>query len=208
MKSFLPLVVIILLTSFVVSREKRTVVLIAPEQNILYVGVDNNVILNTKEKVEIKAKGADIEPGRRKGNYIVHVKKPGLAEFTFFDKAGTDLGTSKYYCRQVPKATASVSGKYGGKIEKDALSTLTYLKAEVLNFNYPVRVRVKTFTLTILGGKKTITIPSTGNLINPKMKEALAAAEEGQRIIFEDLILELPGDEEGVGSPILFTVED
>ena len=182
--------------------------LIAPEQNILYVGVENQVILNTKEKVEIQANGAKIEAGKRRGDYIVTVKKPGLAEFTFYDSEGTDLGTSKYYCRSIPKATASVSGKYGGKIEKDALSSLTYLKAEVLNFNYPVRVRVKSFTLTILGGKEPVRIESTGNLINPKMKEELEKVEEGYRIIFEDLLLELPEDEEGDGSPILFTVID
>jgi hypothetical protein len=65
--------------------------------------------------------------------------------------------------------------------------------AKMENFDFTIRSFVKSFTLIVSKNGTYKEEKSTNSKFTEKMKAILSRPEVGQRIIFEDIVVEMPG---------------
>src|SRR5690349_12342151 len=95
-----------------------------PKMNVLYLGLDNPVIINAPGYSNFSVKVSDGEIHRGKDSYLVNVSKIGAASISIFSKNGKLIDTRVFRVKRVPDPIATVGGIYeGGAISKEELLT-------------------------------------------------------------------------------------
>jgi gliding motility-associated protein GldM len=175
-----------------------TATIAATAMNVFYVGVDNPVSISAPgvslDEIEIRGGGVSFRKGKKAGEYIARASKanPRGTEISVFKKGGSKLGGMKFRIKRLPDPAATILNQKEGLISKGKLRAATFLKAQMENFDFDVKVSVKQFKMTISIGGDLKEFSAKGNKLTGPMKSILGKVKRGNRVYFEDIKVKLP----------------
>lgn len=195
-------------SSYMVAEPTATIA--ATAMNVFYVGVDNPVSISAPgaslDDLEVRGAGVSFRAGKKPGEYIARASKPN-GKGTMIDvvkKDGTKLGGMKFRLKRLPDPAASILNQKEGLVSKGKLKAATFIKAEMENFDFDVKVTVNQFKMTVSKGGDLKEFATKGNKLTGAMRSMLSAVSRGDRVYFEDIKVKLPdGTTRNVPSIIL-----
>lgn len=189
--------------SYMVAEPSATVA--ATKMNVFYIGVENPVAVSapgvSAEDIDVRGSGLTI---RKKGkDYVVTATKASpKATISVFKKGeSTKLGSADFRVKRLPDPVATILGFREGLISKGQLAAATFLKAEMDNFDFDLRVEIKSFDLTMNMDGDLRTLSSKSKMLTPQMTALLKRAKRGGKVYFENIKAKMPdGSVRSLGS--------
>lgn len=175
-----------------------TATIAATAMNVFYVGVDNPVSISAPgarlDEIEIRGSGVSFRKGKKPGEYIARASKanPRGTEVSVMKKGGGKLGGMKFRVKRLPDPAATILNQKEGLVSKGKLKAATFLKAEMENFDFDVKVKVKQFKMTISIGGDLKEFVAKGNKLTGPMRSMLAQVRRGNRVYFEEIKVKMP----------------
>ncbi len=186
-----------------------TAVFITPtKMDILYIGIDNPLEINTIGDVENVY--ATISTGnitaRENGKYIVQIRKKGEATIRVYANDSI-IATRKFRCRTVPDPIATIGGKKGGGIKLANLKAQNYIIASLDNFVYDVKFTVTESTLDCNFEGFYEVKTTGGSQISSNHKAEINQLKRGGRPSFKNIKAQAPDGSIRQLNSIVFTIE-
>lgn len=183
-------------SSYMVAEPSATIA--ATKMNVFYVGVDNPVSISAPgaslDELEIRGAGLSFRKGKKPGEYIAKASRanPKGTEVSVMKKGGGKLGGMKFRVKRLPDPAASILNQKEGLVSKGKLKAATFLKAEMENFDFDVKVNVKQFKMTISIGGDLKEFVAKGNKLTGPMRKMLSQVRRGNRVYFEEIKVTMP----------------
>lgn len=183
-------------SSYMVAEPTATIA--ATKMNVFYVGVDNPVSISAPgaslEEIDVKGAGVSFRKGKKPGEYIARASRANArgTEISVVKKDGSKLGGMKFRIKRLPDPAASILNQKEGLVSKGKLKAATFLKAEMENFDFDVKVKVKQFKMTISIGGDLKEFVAKGNKLTGPMRSMLAQVRRGNRVYFEEIKVKMP----------------
>jgi hypothetical protein len=193
--------IVLFLLCFAIAFAIKAQSVAAPEKmNILYIGVDNPVLLSLgnvpQQELDITLTQGKIEkiPARTNA-YMVRVNTPGDMTITVSHK-GKVMGKHIFRVKRIPNPVARLPlYDRSNEISSATLRTLTGLVTLIENFDFDVRCPVNSFTLLYKSTDcKTTKVENEGATFNPRILELIKKARVGDIYIFQDIKAKCPED--------------
>lgn len=170
----------------------------ASKMNVLYVGVPNPMQISAPgvalQDISPAGAGISFSRGSKEGEYIANcgTANPKGTEISVNKKGGGKLGGSIFRIKRLPDPVASILGQKEGLVSKGKLKAASFLKAEMENFDFDVKVNVVSFKMTASLGGDLKEFSSNDNKLTGPMMSMLASVRGGDRIYFEDIKVAMP----------------
>jgi hypothetical protein len=182
--------------------------------NVFYRGVPNPVevsvpgVPSNKLKVSISSghkinRQSDgtyiVEPANSSSNKVATISVRGEMP----DGSISNLGNAEFRVKRIPDPVPFWAGKKPSDrtITKNEVLSFAPLAAKMDNFDFDVKVRVKSFTIRLSKDGTFKELNSPNNKITSDMKALLNRVKRGNTIYFEDIIVGMPdGTERMVSS--------
>ncbi len=183
-------------SSYMVAEPTATIA--ATAMNVFYVGVDNPVSISAPgaslDDIKVQGGGISFRKGKKPGEYIARASKPnGKGVMINVVKTdGTKLGGMKFRIKRLPDPAASILNQKEGLVSKGKLKAATFIKAEMENFDFNVKVKIAQFKMTINIGGDLKEFPAKGNKLTGSMRKMLGKVRRGNRVYFEDIKVKMP----------------
>ena len=184
-------------SSYMVAEPSATIA--ATKMNVFYVGVNNPVQVSAPgvalDEIEPSGAGLSFRPDPKvPGGYIVRASRanPRGTDVVVKKKDGTVLGKSKFRVKRLPDPAASILNQKEGLISMGKLKAATFLKAEMENFDFDVKVQVASFKMTVSIGGDLKEFVAKGNNLTGAMRKMLSAVRRGNRVYFEEIKVKMP----------------
>lgn len=175
---------------------KPSAVVSPDAMNVLYIGVDNPISISAPgvpvESLKISGGGVSLTP-KGNGKYIARVSSTGdisLSVSATIDGKTQNLGASKFRVKRIPKPTARVGGKTGGRISATQLRGQTVVSASLDNFDFDAKFRVTKFNMYIMKPRVDPIGPMTtsGNDFSGQMRSALGGIVSNSVVMIYDIV--------------------
>lgn len=175
---------------------KPSAVVSPDAMNVLYIGVDNPISISAPgvpiESLKVAGNGVSLSP-KGNGKYVARVSSPGdvsLSVTATIDGKSQNLGASTFRVKRIPKPTARVAGKEGGRISAAQLRGQTVVSASLDNFDFDAKFRVTKFNMYISKPRVDPIGPyaASGNDFSGQMKTALAGLTAGSVVMIYDIV--------------------
>lgn len=189
----------------------------ATKMNVFYIGVENPLSIsvpgaNSKDIVAtISGAGATLTKVKD-GEYMVKPTKQGNCQINVRAKVGgkeMDMGTMTFRTKRIPAPIAMVGKQQGGKIEKEVLATYGGLRVEKGDFDFPVKYRISSFKVQVIGrgeGKPQTMV--TGDKFPPDIIAQIKKAGRGTIVYIEDITAIGPvGEVQVANKDMKFTIK-
>ena len=187
--------------------------------NVFYRGLDNPVdisvpgVANDKLRVSISSghkirKQPDgsyiVEPSSSNSNKVANISVKGEMP----DGTIADLGRKEFRVKRIPDPVPFWSGKRPSNrtITKNEVLSFAPLAAKMENFDFDVKVRVKSFTIRVSKDGTFKELTSGNNRLTNDMKALLERVRRGNTIYFEDIVVGLPDGTERILAPMKLKV--
>ena len=120
----------------------------------------------------------------------------------------TSLGQAEFRVKRIPDPVPQWSGKkpQDRTITKNEVLSFSPLAAKMDNFDFDVKVRVKSFTLRVSKDGTFKELTSSNNRLTDDMKMLLERCRRGNTIYFEDILVKMPDGTERILSPMKLKV--
>ena len=189
------------------------------KMNVFYRGLDNPVdisvpgVPNDKLRVSISSghkikKQPDgsyiVEPSSSNSNKIAKISVKGEMP----DGSIAPLGSKEFRVKRIPDPVPFWSGKRPSNrtITKNEVLSFAPLAAKMDNFDFDVKVRVKSFTIRVSKDGTFKELTSGNNRLTNDMKALLERVRRGNTIYFEDIVVGLPDGTERILAPMKLKV--
>ncbi|MBN1182059.1 MAG: hypothetical protein JXB49_07215 [Bacteroidales bacterium] len=187
--------------------------IIAPSaQNIVYCGIQNPLsvmVENTDCRDLIVTTNNGILKGERCNYYLqpAHVGEARVTIVKIMDNDTILIGSSMLKVILTPDPTAKVAGKSGGDIIRNALVAQNWITAELDDFDFENRFKVKSYSVVINKGEEvTFTGNYQENAITNELKEAFRNTRILDKVKFENIVVEGNDGKEREIKDIEFTI--
>ncbi|HEY0066569.1 MAG TPA: GldM family protein, partial [Flavisolibacter sp.] len=166
-----------------------------PDMNVLYIGIDNKVIISGggvgAEKIRPSISGGGGSISGSNGNYVVRVNSvTDQCIITASTTEGKMLGSLSFRVRTIPRATATVGGyESGASVNKGAFSAQAGVAAGIKDFPLNLSYKVTSFQV-VADDPETgdvAVIDCQGNTWNDRAKRAIARLQPGDIITIENI---------------------
>ncbi len=193
---------------------KPSAVVSPDAMNVLYIGVDNPISISAPgvpaESLHISGSGVNLT-AKGDAKYIARVSSPGdvsLQVTATIDGKVQNLGTSTFRVKRIPKPTARVAGKEGGRISAAQLRGQTVVSASLDNFDFDAKFSVTKFNMYISKPRVDPIGPyaASGNDFSGQMKTALGGLTPGSVVMIYDIVGVGPDGMSQNLNPITFQV--
>ena len=172
------------------------------KMNVFYRGLPNPVEISVpgvpSDKVDVRISGNHkikkesdgtftITPGRdSKANVTVSAELP--------DGSKKTLPAKEFRVKRIPDPAPFFVGKTSSDrtISKQALIWADGLGAQMVNFDFDVRVVVKSFSVSVSRDGTLVEKSSNSNRLSPEMKQLFNRVSRGNVVYFEDIIVGMP----------------
>lgn len=171
--------------------------IVSPDaMNVLYIGVDNPVSISApgiaSTSLKLTGNGVTLS-AKGNGKYMARVSTPGevsLDVTATLDGKVQHLGASKFRVKRIPKPTARVGGKTGGRIAAAQLRGQSVVSAALDNFDFDARFTVSKFNMYIAKPRVDPIGPfaASGNNFSTAMKTALGGLTSGSMVMIYDIV--------------------
>lgn len=175
---------------------KPSAVVSPDAMNVMYIGVDNPLSISAPgvpaESLKLSGSGVSLT-SRGGGKYIARVSSPGevaLNVSATIDGKTQNLGASKFRVKRIPKPTAKVGGKDGGRISAAQLRGQSVVSASLENFDFDAKFRVTKFNMYISKPRVDPIGPyaASGNNFSAQMRSALSGVTAGSVVMIYDIV--------------------
>ena len=184
------------------------------KMNVFYRGVPNpvevsvpgvpsnklKVAISRGHKINRQSDGTYIvEPANSSSNKVATISVKGEMP----DGSISNLGNAEFRVKRIPDPVPFWAGKKPSDrtITKNEVISFAPLAAKMDNFDFDVKVRVKSFTIRLSKDGTFKELNSPNNRITSDMKALLNRVKRGNTIYFEDIIVGMPdGTERMVSS--------
>ena len=174
---------------------KPSAVVSPDAMNVLYIGVDNPISISAPgvpvESLRVSGSGVNLT-SKGDAKYIARVSSPGdvsLNVTATVDGKTQNLGTSKFRVKRIPKPTARVAGKTGGRISAAQLRGQTVVSAALENFDFDAKFRVTKFSMYITKPRAdAMVFAASGNDFTAAMRSALGGLTSGSTVMIYDIV--------------------
>ena len=192
-----------------------TATVAATAMNVFYVGVPNPVSISAPgvavTDVEPSAPGLRFAPGKKDGQYVVTASrstgKNGVDVVVKNKVSGVLLGTSNFRVKRLPDPVAKVLGEKDGLISRGKIRLAQRVDAVMENFDFELKVRVSSFTMTVSMGGDLREYKTKGYKLDKKMRKILSKLKKGNRVYFEDIKVAMPGGKPRKVPSVIFKVK-
>lgn len=174
----------------------RPSAVVSPDaMNVLYIGVDNPISVSApgvpKEDISVSGDGVSISGSQ--GKYIARVKSTGEASIHVSAKIGDktqSLGSSAFRIKRIPKPTARVAGKTGGRISAAQLKGQSVVSAALDNFEFDAKFSISKFNMYIAKPRVDPIGPyqASGSSFSQQMKTAIGGVSSGSVVMIYDIV--------------------
>jgi len=171
--------------------------IVSPDaMNVLYIGVNNPVSISAPgvplESLKLSGAGVSLDT-KGGGKYMARVSSPGdvsLQVTAMIDGKTQNLGTSKFRVKRIPKPTARVGGKTGGRIASVQLQGQSVVSAALDNFDFDAKFSITKFNMYIAKPRVDPIGPYSvqGNTFSSQMKSALSGITSGSMVMIYDIV--------------------
>tara|TARA_B110000211_G_C14078571_1_gene553357 strand:- start:66 stop:1745 length:1680 start_codon:yes stop_codon:yes gene_type:complete len=200
-------------SSYMVAEPSATVA--ATKMNVFYVGVPNPVSISApgvaSEDVAVSAPGIRFAAGKKNGEYIVTASrstgKKGVDVVVKNSKSGAVLGKSNFRVKRLPDPVAKVMGQKEGLVSRGKIKLAQRVDAVMENFDFELKVKVSSFTMSVNMGGDLIEYRTKGNKLDAKMKKILSKVKKGNRVYFENVKVKMPGGKPRKVPSIIFKIK-
>ncbi len=189
------------------------------KMNVFYRGLDNPVdisvpgVANDKLIVSISSghkikKQPDgsyiVDPSSSNSNKIAKISVKGEMP----DGTIAPLGSKEFRVKRIPDPVPFWAGKRPSNrtITKNEVLSFAPLAAKMDNFDFDVKVRVKSFTIRVSKDGTFKELTSGNNRLTNDMKALLERVRRGNTIYFEDIVVGLPDGTERILAPMKLKV--
>jgi gliding motility-associated protein GldM len=164
--------------------------------NVMYIGVDNPLSISAPgvpaESLKLSGSGVTLNH-KGNGKYNARVSSPGdvtLNVTSTIDGKSQNLGTSKFRVKRIPKPTAKIGGKDGGRISAAQLRGQSVVSASLENFDFDAKFQVTKFNMYISKPRVDPIGPyaAAGNSFSAQMKTALSGITAGSVVMIYDIV--------------------
>lgn len=169
-------------------------VVVSPtKMNVFYAGVDNPVSVSAPGFTSINIK-ATVDNGslvKTKSGYIARPKIVGkLANVLVqgkLDGKWRKLKTVEFRVKSIPDPVAMVAGKSGGLINKNLLAVQTGVDAVLKDFDFDLKFKIKSFTVSTQVKGFTRDEKSTSDYFTKAQLRLLKNLRKNQKVYIEDI---------------------
>jgi hypothetical protein len=168
----------------------------ADKMNVLYVGIDNPITLNTSStaaaRVRVFGAGARItETGTNKYNIIAST--PG--EMTMYITQGEARFSQKFRVKRIPDPVAKIADKTGGWIGAASFKEQDGISAVLFDCDFDAVCTIVNFSLARIAIRSD-RVPNLnrGAQFNARSRELINQARPGDTYLFTDIKVRCPGD--------------
>lgn len=188
----------------------------AVKMNVLYAGVDNPISFAVAgvpaESITPVISSGTIRKDPKSQDWIVNV--PGnyttavISMFTTVNGVKKGMGSQQFRVKKIPNPVASIGGKSAGSINKNILIAAGAVSPQLPeDFDFDYKFVVKSFTLSIQRGFKTLHFHSGSAYLTPEMIEEIRKTNRGQSIVFENVEVLDPFNASRVLAPIVLAID-
>lgn len=118
------------------------------------------------------------------------------------------LGSKDFKVKDIKKPIAEINMNDGGFINKDALLSKPYIKAEVEDFDFPVEYKVIGFQMSFSSYKNEAPLISRDEKFTPEMIEKIKTLKKGDKIYIEGIRVAGTYGEKSPSNPqMIFTIK-
>ena len=171
-------------------------------------GVANDklrVSISSGHKIKKKPDGSyEVEPSSSNSNKVAKISVKGEMP----DGTIADLGNKEFRVKRIPDPVPFWSGKRPSNrtITKNEVLSFAPLAAKMENFDFDVKVRVKSFTIRVSKDGTFKELTSGNNRLTSDMKALLERVRRGNTIYFEDIVVGMPDGTERILAPMKLKV--
>lgn len=174
---------------------KPSAVVSPDAMNVLYIGVDNPISVSApgipSENLAVSGNGVTIN---KAGNrFIARVSSAGEATINVAAKVDgktQNIGTSKFRVKRIPKPTARVAGKTGGRVSAAQLRGQNVVSASLDNFEFDAKFQISRFNMYIAKPRVDPIGPyqASGSSFSAQMKTGLGGVTAGSVVMIYDIV--------------------
>lgn len=174
---------------------KPSAVVSPDAMNVLYIGVDNPISVSApgipNENLVVTGTGVTINKSGNK--YVARVSSTGEAVVNVSAKVDgktQNIGSSTFRVKRIPKPTARMAGKTGGRISGAQLRGQNVISAALDNFEFDARFSISKFNMYITKPRVDPIGPyqASGSSFSGQMKTGLAAVTPGSVVMIYDIV--------------------
>jgi len=177
---------------------KPTATISPTKMNVLYIGVDNPIDISvsgfddSKVTAHLSGGGGFLRK-KGSGHYIARVKKASKAGATISVSAKDEDGNShsmgrmKFRVKNIPKPEASIARSNGGSIKRSKLLAQKLVKAELKNFAFDLKFKVRSFNVSASIGGFEQEKKSNSSNITPAQKNIIKKVKKNGRVMFTNI---------------------
>lgn len=175
---------------------KPSAVVSADAMNVLYIGVDNPLTISAPgipvESLKLNGEGISLKSVGA-GKYIARVSSVGNVSLNVsatVDGKSQNFGSSTFRVKRIPKPTARVGGKTGGRISAAQLRGQSVVSAALDNFDFDAKFSITKFNMYIAKPRVDPIGPfaASGNSFTSAMKSALGGVTSGSMVMIYDIV--------------------
>lgn len=193
---------------------KPSLVVSPTKMNVLYIGVDNPIDISVSGFSDDRIKPSISQGTLRKvgaGSYIAKVKKGGKANISVSvssdEGKARSMGRMEFRVKPVPDPVAKVAGKKGGPIKKNLLAAQQGVIADLENFDFDLKFKVKSFSVSATVKGFDVTHLSKNNRFTKQQKNLIKGLRRGSKLYIDDVKAIGPDGRPRKLSPIIFKIQ-
>jgi gliding motility-associated protein GldM len=189
------------------------------KMNVFYRGLDNPVEISVpgvaNDKLQVSISSGHKIRRQSDGSYNVTPSSSTSNKKAIISVKGempdgsiANLGNAEFRVKRIPDPVPFWAGKRPSDrtISKTQILGFAPLAAKMDNFDFDVKVRVKSFTIRVSKDGTFKDLSSGNNRITDDMKALLERVRRGNTIYFEDIIVSMPDGTERILPPMKLKV--
>ena len=176
------------------------------KMNVFYRGLPNPVEISVPgvagDKLDVRIAGGHKIKRQSDGSYVVEPGKGNEAKIsvsaTMPDGSKKSLPQRDFRVKRIPDPVPSFAGKEPSDrtITKNTLLGAPGVAAKMVNFDFDVKVVVKSFSISVSRDGTLVERKSNSNRLTDNMKELLSRVTRGNVIYIEDIVVKMPDGSE------------
>ena len=185
------------------------------KNNVLYAGVENPLTITVQNILpkDILVKTDNGTLSGANGHYVFYTDTGDVANLTLYRKSSNGnvkIGVSSFRVRQLLDPRAHVGSMYGGQINSSYIKAQAGIKTDIEAIYYQKGIPIESFTINIIRGKDYVfkEIKNEGQLFNKDVRNALSLLQNGDSVIFNNIIAKRHDGTLTILSPLTFLIRN
>jgi len=195
---------------------KPSLTVSATNMNVLYIGVDNPLSISVagipKENVFPSISNGSLKQDPKTVGWLANVPagfKEVTVSISIKSEAGMKLmGSETFRVKKLPDPTSTISGRKEGFVTRDnILSAGKIIPMMPADFEFNYSFEVVSFRMTLQRGFNTYNYDATTGNLTDEMVQQIRKSNRGQVLLFEEIVVNGPGNEKRNLPPFFITVK-